>query len=151
MKTIGERIRQAREAMKLSGDGLAKKVGYKNQSAIGNLENRAGGTGGNKIGAIAEALNVSLEWLMYGPDGDNVPFLPPRNRFNVPYTTLAMESLPPKNSAWPFVDVTPDEYERLDDEQRKDIEKYVVLQVKTREPPEKHTSPASKPTKVRSA
>lgn len=76
MKTIGERVRQAREALKLSGDALAKKVGYKNQSAIGNLENRATGNGGNKIGAIADALHVPLEWLLRGPDSDNVPFLP---------------------------------------------------------------------------
>lgn len=76
MKTIGERIRQAREALKLSGEGLAKRVGYKNQSAIGNLENRAGGTGGNKLAVIADALHVPVEWLLCGPDADNVPFLP---------------------------------------------------------------------------
>lgn len=62
----------------MSGEALAKKVGYKNQSAIGNLENRAGGTGGNKINKIADALNVSVDWLLNGPDGDNVPFLPPK-------------------------------------------------------------------------
>ena len=76
MKTIGERIRQAREAHKLSGEALAKKVGYKNQSAIGNLENRVGGTGGSKLGSIADALNVPVEWLMRGPDTENIPFLP---------------------------------------------------------------------------
>lgn len=62
----------------MSGEALAKKVGYKNQSAIGNLENRAGGTGGNKISKIADALNVSVDWLLNGPDSDNVPFLPPK-------------------------------------------------------------------------
>lgn len=76
MKTIGERIRQAREALKMSGESLALKVGYKNQSAIGNLENRASGNGGNRIVAIATALNVPVEWLLKGPDGDTVPFLP---------------------------------------------------------------------------
>lgn len=75
MKTIGERIRQAREALKMSGEALALKVGYKNQSAIGNLENRATGTGGNRIVAIAAALSVPVEWLLNGPDSDTVPFL----------------------------------------------------------------------------
>jgi len=56
---------------------LAKRVGYRTQSGIGNLESRAGGSGGNKIGAIAKALNVPLEWLMNGPDSDAVPFVPP--------------------------------------------------------------------------
>ena len=76
MKTIGERIRQARNALGISGERLAAKVGYKNQSAIGNLENRRDGTGGNKLPQIAKALNVSVDWLMNGPDCEQVPFLP---------------------------------------------------------------------------
>lgn len=75
MKTIGERIRQAREARGLSGESLADLVGYKHQSAIGNLENRASGNGGNKIGQIADALSVPVEWLLRGPDGAEVPGL----------------------------------------------------------------------------
>jgi len=77
MKTIGERIRQAREDRQMSGYELAMKVGYKHQSAIGNLENRAIGNGGNRIAEIAEALRVPLEWLMKGPDSDTVPYRPP--------------------------------------------------------------------------
>ncbi len=76
MKSVGERIRQAREARQMSGEALARKVGYKHQSAIGNLENRPGGTGGNKISEIAEVLEVPLEWLLRGPDGEDVPELP---------------------------------------------------------------------------
>lgn len=75
MKTVGERIRQAREARKLSGSALADLVGYKNQSAIGNLENRPGASGGNKIGAIAAALGVTVDWLLNGPDTDAVPWI----------------------------------------------------------------------------
>lgn len=75
MKTVGERIRQARNELKMSGDELAKKSGYQRQSGISNLENRTSGTGGNKINAIADALGVSVEWLLRGPDGDKVPFL----------------------------------------------------------------------------
>lgn len=74
MKTIGERIRQAREARKMSGEALAQAAGYKQQSAIGNLENRAGGSGGSRIGLIADALNVPVEWLLRGPDTGAVPF-----------------------------------------------------------------------------
>lgn len=74
MKTIGERIKQARDALDLSAMDLALRVGYKTQSGISNLENRVGGSGGNKIREIAKALNVPLEWLMSGPDSDVVPF-----------------------------------------------------------------------------
>lgn len=78
MKTIGERIKQARDELGWSGLYLANQVGYKTQSGISNLEQRATGSGGNKIGKIAQALNVPLEWLVNGPDSDKVPFLPPK-------------------------------------------------------------------------
>ena len=68
MKTVGERIRQAREAKNLSQEALATRVGFAHQSAIGNLETRATGTGGRRITDIADALDVPVEWLLSGPD-----------------------------------------------------------------------------------
>lgn len=76
MKTVGERIRQARLALGLSANTLAKRVGYRTQSGISNLENGNSGNGGSKIGKIAQELGVSIDWLINGPDCDNVPFLP---------------------------------------------------------------------------
>lgn len=72
MKTIGERIRQAREFRGLSGEGLAEKVGYKTQSGIGNLENRATGRGGFRLPKIAEVLDVPVDWLLNGPDVEDL-------------------------------------------------------------------------------
>lgn len=77
MKTVGERIRQARIAREISGERLAHMVGFKNQSAVGNLESRNSRTGGRKVGEIARALRVPLEWLINGPDSDTVPFSEP--------------------------------------------------------------------------
>jgi transcriptional regulator with XRE-family HTH domain len=77
MKTVGERIRQARDARGLSGEQLAHAVGYSKQSAISNLENRATGTGGTKIAQIATALRVPVQWLLTGPDGPDVPYSSP--------------------------------------------------------------------------
>jgi transcriptional regulator with XRE-family HTH domain len=77
MKTVGERIRQAREHRKMSGEDLAKKVGYKHQSGISNLENRATGRGGFNIQKIAEALDVSIDWLINGPDALDVNSVKP--------------------------------------------------------------------------
>jgi transcriptional regulator with XRE-family HTH domain len=68
MKTVGERIRQARLHRGLSGEELAAKVGYKTQSGIANLENRAGSSGGHKLPKIAEVLNFSVAWFLSGPD-----------------------------------------------------------------------------------
>jgi transcriptional regulator with XRE-family HTH domain len=76
MKTIGERIRQARLGKGWSAHDLATRVGYKTQSGISNLENSATGSGGNKIAVIATKLSVSLDWLLNGPDTDTVPYLP---------------------------------------------------------------------------
>lgn len=75
MKTTGERIRQARDALGWSAHALALKVGYKTQSGISNLENRPTGSGGNKVGEIAKALGVPLDWLINGPDTETVPFI----------------------------------------------------------------------------
>lgn len=77
MKTVGERIRQAREHRGLSGEELAKKVGYKTQSGISNLENRASGHGGEKLTKIAEALNFSVEWFLNGPDTEDMASVKP--------------------------------------------------------------------------
>lgn len=76
MKSIGERVRQARQEKGWSGEQLAIAAGYKTQSGISNLENRESGQGGRSLGKIAKALNVSATWLREGPDSDKVPFLP---------------------------------------------------------------------------
>jgi transcriptional regulator with XRE-family HTH domain len=76
MKSVGERIRQAREFRKMSGEDLAIKVGYKTQSGISNLENRNGGVGGRKIVEIARALDLSLQWLLNGPDTADLRSVP---------------------------------------------------------------------------
>lgn len=76
MKTVGERIRQARTARRWSGLDLALRCGYKSQSGIANLENRTGGAGGKRISKIADILRVPVSWLLNGPDSDAVPFLP---------------------------------------------------------------------------
>lgn len=77
MKTVGERIRQAREYRRLSAEALAKEVGYSTQSGISNLENRAAGRGGFNLTKIASALDVSLEWLLNGPDVEDMAGVAP--------------------------------------------------------------------------
>lgn len=60
----------------MSQADLAARAGFKTQSAIGNLENRATGRGGFNLPKIASVLGVPLEWLLEGPDVPNtVPFL----------------------------------------------------------------------------
>ena len=80
---------------------MAKRVGYKTQSGISNIENRFSGTGGHKIASIAEALNVSTDWLLNGPDTDNVPFLPPKIAIQ-PSATIATQA-EEANPAWQYI------------------------------------------------
>lgn len=61
----------------MSGEDLAHKVGYKTQSGISNLENRNGGMGGAKVFRIAQVLDVSLHWLLNGPDTADMQNVPP--------------------------------------------------------------------------
>lgn len=77
MKTVGERIRQAREFRGLSGEALAKEVGYSTQSGISNLENRTSGRGGFNLPKIAQVLDFSIEWFLNGPDVQDMSMVPP--------------------------------------------------------------------------
>src|SRR6516165_8461207 len=74
MKTVGDRVRERRLALKLSQPQLAKKAGGITYQAIQQLE--AGG-GTKHLVAIARALGVSAEWLQDGtgpaPSGKIVP------------------------------------------------------------------------------
>lgn len=80
MRTTGERVRQARLYRKLTGEQLAVRAGYKNQSAIGNLENRSTGRGGFRLPKIAQVLGFPLEWFLNGPDYDDLAVLEERLR-----------------------------------------------------------------------
>jgi transcriptional regulator with XRE-family HTH domain len=77
MKTVGERIRQARGYRHLTAEELAHKVGYKTQSGISNLENRHAGRGGFTLPKIAQELNFALDWFLQGPDTDDMSTVPP--------------------------------------------------------------------------
>jgi transcriptional regulator with XRE-family HTH domain len=146
MKTIGERIRQAREAKGLSGHELAKMVGYEHQSAIGNLENRVGGSGGHKLSRIADALNVSVEWLLKGPDS-NTPQPPssqPTDIETQPSTVIQSikdVDRPWNGSSWPFLYVTQQQYFTLTIEERQHIESDILIRLKARYPDQKHNQP----------
>lgn len=53
LKTIGERVRQARVARGWSQQYLAQAAGFKSQGGVANLENRASTRGGFNLPTIA--------------------------------------------------------------------------------------------------
>jgi transcriptional regulator with XRE-family HTH domain len=124
MKTVGERIRQAREFRKMSGEELAQKAGYKHQSGISNLENRATGRGGFGIQKIAEALDVPIEWLINGPDVIDIRTVGRFSQSNRSQIKLVAtnEKNASKDGDWPFTRITKDEWQSIPPGTRRIIE-----------------------------
>lgn len=70
--TIGERIRSTRIDIGLTQDELAKKLGYKNKSAICRVEkDYEQNLTLDRVSAFAKALGVTEAYLMGWTDNDN--------------------------------------------------------------------------------
>ena len=64
MKTIGERIRYKRQELGLSQRDLAAKMGYQNHSTINRVESGKIDLPQSRIVQFAEALDVSIGYLL---------------------------------------------------------------------------------------
>lgn len=110
VKTLGERVRYARERRELTQQELAKRAGC-TQGAIGNVETGERQSLRNLV-SVARALHVSTDWLFdgHGPEPDweqggiqwmvrepDVPYLvePPA----WPFVTIKPQDLPPAGTA----------------------------------------------------
>lgn len=67
---IGARIKYRREQLDLSQLELAKKLGYKNRSAIAHMENGDVDFSSQKAAAIAKVLETTPEFLLGWADED---------------------------------------------------------------------------------
>lgn len=65
MSTLGDRIKQRRKELGLSQSGLADKVGI-SYAQIGRYETKDAQPPAKTLTAIADALNVSPDFLIYG-------------------------------------------------------------------------------------
>jgi len=131
MTTTGDRIRRARLHKGMTAEELARHAGYATQSGIANLENRATGRGGYRLPKIAQALNVSLDWLLSGPDeiemakvpayfnsSDVTSVVPPWEISTASYSGLTQDM-------WPFQRITPAQWQSLSPEIRDVLEKQI--------------------------
>lgn len=64
MADIGKRIKHQREAIKLTQEELAEKLGYKNKSSITKIENGTNDIPQSKVVEFAKALNTTVSYLM---------------------------------------------------------------------------------------
>lgn len=68
--TFGDRLADAREALGMSADDLARRLGIKTQT-LERWENDVSEPRANKLAMVAGLLNVSLRWLLTG-EGDGL-------------------------------------------------------------------------------
>ena len=64
MLTIGQRIKERREALDMSQEELAKMLGYKSKSSINKIELGVNKLTQSKIYAIATALQTTPSYIM---------------------------------------------------------------------------------------
>lgn len=69
LEQIGARIRAAREKAGMTGEQLADKSGISGQDAIAKYENADRACDILKLAALAKALGVTADWLLFG-DGE---------------------------------------------------------------------------------
>lgn len=73
--TIGERIRRRREALGMSQEELAHRIGYKSKSSINKIELDVQQLRQSKIKQIADALETTTDYVMGWEDNtEDVPY-----------------------------------------------------------------------------
>ena len=148
--TLAERLKEAMIGPpQVSGVALAQACGVKPPSVSGWRTGDSKTLEGHNLLAAAKYLRVRPEWLADG--------VGPKHQLDrsIPTTATAhhaSEKMLDSPWAWPFKLVKPAQYALLDDDQKIDVEKYIMLQVKTRAPPEKQSAPGKKtPIKLSNA
>lgn len=110
--TLGERLKQSREALGISQAELARKAGM-TQGSIGNLETGTRKSAKNIL-VIAQVLGVDAMWLQYGA----TQYKPPKAEEKpAPY----MPGLHP----WPFIGVHESDWSRLSRHQKSQVEAFI--------------------------
>lgn len=144
--TLAERLKEAMAGPpKVSGVALAEACGVAPPSVSGWRTGDSKSLEGSNLLAAAKFLGVRPEWLADG--------IGPKRFSAQPVDTVlvARESTPDTPWNWPFKKVKPKQWALLDNDQKQDVEKYVLLQVKSVEAPKKQKSPANITATVKSA
>jgi len=144
--TLAERLKEAMAGPpKISGITLAKACGVAPPSVSGWRTGDSKSLEGSNLLAAAKCLGVRPEWLADGTG----PMRPDTYQLNA--GVVAREPIADTPWNWPFKKVKPKQWALLDDDQKQDVEKYVLLQVKSRETPKKQNKPANIAATTKSA
>lgn len=77
MSTIGDRIKARREALGMTQEELADRLGYRGKSSVSKLESGQGDPGQSKVLAFARALKTTPAYLMGWVDNPMPADIPP--------------------------------------------------------------------------
>lgn len=109
MADIGKRIKERREAIGMTQEELASKLGYKSKSSIAKIETGTNDIVQSKVSEFADVLNTSISYLMGWEKEDlKADFL-----FKT-YTD-------------PEIEILIEQYSRLDSESKNYLKKYMEL------------------------
>lgn len=89
---IGDRIRAKREALGMSQEELATKIGYKSRSSINKIEKDGRGLPQSKILLIARALETTPDFLL-GWSDDEADFYPDEVLYGINAMTSLLQYL----------------------------------------------------------
>lgn len=89
---IGDRIRAKREALGMSQEELATKIGYKSRSSINKIEKDGRGLPQSKILLIARALETTPDFLL-GWSDDETDFYPDEVLYGINAMTSLLQYL----------------------------------------------------------
>lgn len=73
MKTFGERLQYVRKKKKFTQDALAAEIGVSSQKIVSNWESGVAKPETETIILISKFLEVSIDWLLTGAKGYNIP------------------------------------------------------------------------------
>lgn len=72
IKDFGKRVKETREEKRMSQDTLARLCGYTSRTTICKIEAGLQGVPLKKVDTIAQALNVSKDFLLWGREVENI-------------------------------------------------------------------------------
>lgn len=120
--TIGEKVKQAREAKNMTQEELARALGYKSRTSINKIETGERDVPRRQIRKIAQILGVPAISLL-GLDDDIQPYKMPTVFKTKNGTTVVkipekekapLNGIPPRSDIYKIIDsLTEDEYEEL--------------------------------------
>lgn len=92
--TIGERIRRRREALGISQEELAHRIGYKSKSSINKIELDVQQLRQSKIKQIADALETTTDYVMgWEDDTEDASYKEPPSSPSTPEILTLYNSL----------------------------------------------------------